>query len=76
MPTFSYTVDDEPYTTTAHVLTPIQILQEAKIDPATHYLVLLQGQHQHSYKDNPNEEIHMHEHMKFIAISTGPTPVS
>lgn len=76
MPTFTYFVDDEQQTTTEHVLTPVQILQAAGIDPGTHYLVQLQGQHQVSYKDKPDEQIHMHEHMKFISISTGPTPVS
>jgi len=58
------------------VLTPVQILEAAKIDPSSHYLVQLEGQHQVSYQGNPNDEIHMHEHMKFISISTGPTPVS
>jgi hypothetical protein len=71
-----YTVDDEPESTTSKVLTPSQILTNAGIDPASHYLVQLQGQHQISYKDTPDVEIKMHEHMKFISISTGPTPVS
>jgi len=71
-----YTVDDEPQSTTSKILTPRQILTDAGIDPATHYLVQLQGQHQISYKDTPDVEIKMHEHMKFISISTGPTPVS
>jgi len=71
-----YTVDDEPQSTTSKVLTPRQILTDAGIDPASHYLVQLQGQHQISYKDTPDVEIKMHEHMKFISISTGPTPVS
>ena len=76
MPTFKYTVDDEPQTTTAHELTPTQILENAGVDPASHYLVQLEGNHRISYQDKPNQEIHMHEHMKFISVSTGPTPVS
>ncbi len=76
MPTFHYTVDDEPQTTTEHVLTPTQILEKAGIDPATHYLVQIEGQHRVSYEGKPNEPIHMHDHMKFISVSTGPTPVS
>ena len=71
-----YTVDDEPQSTTSKILTPRQILSDAGIDPATHYLVELQGQHQVSYKDTPDVEIKMHENQKFISISTGPTPVS
>jgi hypothetical protein len=76
MPTFTYFVDEEQQTTTAHILTPVQILQAAGIDPGSHYLVQLEGQHQVSYQDKPDEQIHMHQHMKFISISTGPTPVS
>lgn len=76
MPTFNYTVDDEPQSTTSHILTPTQILTNAGIDPNTHYLVQIEGNNRISYQDNPNQEIHMHEHMKFISVSTGPTTVS
>ena len=76
MPTFTYTVDDEQYSTTEHVLTPEQILQNASLDPNTHYLIQIKGNHQVSYKDNPSMEIHMHENQKFISVSNDPTPVS
>lgn len=75
-PTFEYTVDDEPQTTQEHILTPVQILQLAGIDPATHYLVQVIGQHQESYQNDPNREIHMHQHMRFISVPTGPATVS
>ena len=75
-PVFDYTVDDEPQTTREHTLTATQILSKAGIDPNTHYLVQIVGNTQKSYKDTPNEVIHMHEHMKFISVSTGSTPVS
>ena len=74
-----YTLDDEPQETTENLLTPRQILDRARparIDPNTHYLVQIEGQHQVSYKDKPDEAIHMHEKMRFVSISTGPTPVS
>jgi hypothetical protein len=74
-----YSVDDEPQETTKKELTPRQIMEDAKpkrIDPESHYLVLIQGEHRHSYKDHPDEIIHMHEGMCFISVSTGPTPVS
>ena len=74
--TFDYTVDDEPQSTSEHTLTPDQILTRAGIDPATHYLVQIIGHTQQSYKDTPNEPIHMHEHMKFVSVFTGGTPVS
>lgn len=76
MPTFQYTVDDEPQTTAEHTLTPTQILRQAGIDPDTHYLVLIQGNHQVSYQGKPEEAIHMHQHMKFVSVFTGPTTVS
>lgn len=76
MPTFHYTVDGEPQSTTEHTLTPVGILTQAGIDPSTHYLVELRGNNQISYRDEPDKVIHMHEHMKFISISTEPTPVS
>jgi hypothetical protein len=76
MPTFDYTVDDEPQHTSEHILTANQILSNAKIATATHYLVQIQGKKQTSYQNSPEEPIHMHEHMKFISVSTGPTPVS
>ena len=74
--TFEYTVDGEEQTTHEHTLTPTQILSNAGIDPASHYLVELRGKHQVSYQGKPNEEIHMHEHQRFISVATGPTPVS
>jgi len=76
MPTFHYTVDGEPQETTAHELTPTQILTQAGIDAASHYLVQIEGANRVSFQGKPNEEIHMHENMKFISVSTGPTPVS
>lgn len=74
--TFQFTVDDEPFSTHEHTLTPIQILEIAGLDPATHYLVQIQGNHQVSYKDKPNEPIHMHQHAKFVSVFTGDTTVS
>ena len=76
MPTFNYKVDDEEQTTTEHVLTPAQILSNAGIDASSHYLVELRGNHRESYEGRPNAEIHMHQHMTFISVSTEPTPVS
>ena len=72
MPTFDYTIDGEPQQTTAHELTATQILQNAGIDAASHYLVQIDGNHRISYQADPNEPMHM----KFISVSTGPTPVS
>lgn len=73
-PTFHYTVDGEPHETHKHVMTATEILQSAGLDPTQYYLKQIQGDHEISYK--PNEEIRMHNHMKFISIFTGSTPVS
>jgi hypothetical protein len=71
-----YTVNDEPQSTTLREMTPVQIMENAGIDPAQNYLIQIEGNHQVSYKDNPNEIIHMHERMKFITNFMGPQPVS
>jgi hypothetical protein len=77
MPEFQYSVDDESQSTDLHQMTPTQILTNAGIDSNSHYLVqIISGKKEVSYKDKPEEIIHMHQHMKFISISTGPTPVS
>jgi hypothetical protein len=76
MPTFHYTVDDEEQSTSEHTLTPTQILQQAGITTADHYLVQIQGNHQVSYQGKPEEPIHMHQHMTFVSVFTGPTTVS
>jgi hypothetical protein len=76
MPVFDYTVDGEPQSTSEHVLTPNEIMKEAGIDPSTHYLIEIDGNAQKSFKDEPNFQIHMHEHAKFVTASLGPTTVS
>lgn len=68
MPEFKYQVDGEPQETDKHELTPNEILKKAGYDPQKYYLVEIEGQKQISFKDKGNEEIHMHEHMKFITV--------
>lgn len=76
MPVFEYTVDGESQSTPEHTLTATQILANAGIDVANHYLVQVEGNHQTSYKDNPGQAIHMHQHAKFISVFKGETTVS
>lgn len=76
MPVFEYTVDDEEQTTSEHKLTARQILTNAGIDVDTHYLVEIQGDHQISFQNDMDKDIHMHPKLKFIAIFTGVSPVS
>lgn len=74
--TVTFVVDDEPVTTEDHTLTPNEIMGLAGIDPASHYLVQVEGRHQVSYQDKPDEQIKVHENEVFVTVSTGPTPVS
>ena len=71
-----FTVDGEPVTTTEDQLTPNQILRLAGIDPATSYLVKVDGRKQESYQGRGDEPIRVHEHEVFVSVSTGPTPTS
>ena len=75
-PIFHYTVDDEPQTTSEHVLTPREILTKAGLNPTSYYLVLIRGNEQVSYKDKYDEQIHMNQNMTFISVFIGETPVS
>jgi hypothetical protein len=72
-----FKVDGEPYETKARELTPNVIIKDfAGRDPATHYLVQIEGTHKESYRDKGNEPIKMHDGMKFQTVFIGPTPVS
>jgi hypothetical protein len=72
-----YMVDGEPQETTKHKLTVAEIMRLAGVDPAKHYLIQLKSHGgEQSYKDQPEIVIHLHEGMKFITASLGPTPVS
>lgn len=75
-PIVQYTLDDEPQSTSEHVLTARQILTNAGLNPELYYLVHIIGHEQKSYRDNPDENIHMHEHIKFISVFVGETNVS
>lgn len=71
-----YTVDDEPESTAEKVLTPVEIMNNAGIDPQTNYLEQVVGHDFISYKDRPNEKIEMKDGMRFITKPIGPMPVS
>jgi hypothetical protein len=70
------TVDGEDLTVHVRELTATEIMTLAGIDPTTHYLVELKEHGQRSFKDDPDTPIHLHKGMRFIANSSGPTPVS
>ena len=74
--TTTFFVDGETVTTQVQDLSPKQIMELARVNPATNYLVLVDGRHQTSYKDDQNTPIEVHENETFVTVSTGPTPVS
>lgn len=76
MPTFQFTVDDEPFSTEEHTLTPVEILEIAGLDPSTHYVIQIRGNQQFSLKDKLNEPININQNAKFISAFTGETTVS
>ena len=70
-------MDGESFETTKRELTPNEIIKDfAHKDPATHYLVQIEGHHRESFQGKGDVPIKMHDGMKFQVISTGPTPVS
>lgn len=71
-----YTVGDEPQTTTEKELAPTQIMANAGMNPDENYLVEIRGRQRVSYKDKPNDPIHMHEGQQFVTVFVGPVPVS
>ena len=72
-----FSVDGEDYETTQREWTPNAIIKEfGGRDPATNYLVRIEGKHKISYEGKGNTPIHLHDCERFQIISTGPTPVS
>lgn len=74
--TVHFEVDDEVCSTRQHELPPVEIMRLAGVDPQNHYLVRIEGHHQHSYKDDPSTPIYIPQNAKFITLMIGPTPVS
>jgi hypothetical protein len=70
-----YKLNDEDQKTTRRKLTARQILEHGKIDPVANYLAEVFPGHV-SFEGKSDEEIRMQQHMKFISVSTKPTPVS
>jgi hypothetical protein len=72
-----FTVDGESCETRERELTPNEIIRQfAEKDPATHYLVQIEGHRRESFEGKGDEPVKMHNGMKFQVISKGPTPVS
>jgi hypothetical protein len=70
------TIDGRPLTLDDPTRTPNEILTLVGLDPTTHYLVRIEGRHQHSFEGRGDEQIRVHPGERFVSVSTGPTPVS
>jgi hypothetical protein len=70
-----FKVDGEPYETKERELTANQILRIADLEPTLRYLEEISPE-KVSFKDKGEETIRMINHMEFISLRVGPTPVS
>lgn len=74
--TVTIVLDRKQLTGVPEHTTPDAILGLGGIDPATHYLVRVEGRHQESFQGKGAEPITVHEGETFVSVSCGPTPVS
>lgn len=56
--------------------TPNAILAADNLDPATHYLVRVEGHHRTSYQGQGSTVLVVHPGETFVSLSTGPTTTS
>jgi hypothetical protein len=76
-PVIHFFVDGDEFETTQREWTPNAIIGEfGGRDPATNYLVEIEGSQEISFKGKGETSIKLHERERFQIISTGPTPVS
>jgi hypothetical protein len=70
-------IDTEDVVAPSQTQTSRQLLPLVGKSVETDYLVWIKGKRDRiSFKDKPDEPIHLHQGMKFITVSLGPTPVS
>ena len=72
-----FTVDGEDDETERLEWTPNEIISQfGEKDPASHYLVEIDGHHKKNFQGKGDEKFELHEGARFQIICTGPTPVS
>jgi hypothetical protein len=76
--TFHIEVDGEVEVSRDATLTPREIMKRADVDPERHYLKVLKmnGHPEESYRDRPDEPIHLRQNQAFATVAMTPTPVS
>jgi hypothetical protein len=73
---FEVTVDGEKVEIPRENVTPILILEKAGLDPADRYLIQIIGQKMESYKDDPEQDINVHQNQVFITGKLGAVAVA
>lgn len=73
---FEVTVDGENVEIPREDVTPILILEKAGLDPADRYLIQIIGQKMESYKDDPEQDINVHQNQVFITGKLGAVAVA
>lgn len=73
---FTVTVDGEEVEIPRKNVTPRQILEFAELDPTQRYLIERRGNRTISYRDNPDEEITVHQNQIFLTGRLGPVAVA
>ncbi|MHB8868880.1 MAG: multiubiquitin domain-containing protein [Thermoleophilia bacterium] len=71
---FRVMIDAEEYEVTAHELTGREILALAELTPETHRLIELTGRNQEEIP--PEQVVHISSGLRFVTVSTEPTPVA
>lgn len=70
--TITVTVDGESIDISRKNGTPRIILEAAGLDPSTRYLIEKRGNNTISYRDNPDEELNVHQSHAFLTGRCGP----
>jgi len=76
--TFHIKVDGEVEPSRDDTLTPREIMRRVGVDPERHYLKSLKmnGHPEESYRDRPDDSIHLRQNQEFTTVAMSPTPVS
>lgn len=71
------TIDGEEYNVAKEEMTVRELLVLAGLDPEASYLILLHGEgQQHSYRDQLDTSVKVHQRMRFVTADLGPAPVA
>ena len=75
-PHISIEVDDEKYPITEVLMTPVEVMVLAGLDPQKHYLKQIVGHNDITYKNDPDHIIGIVDCMKFSSCKIANTTVS